>query len=142
MALPTLPWHPIVIATPDYGIATADSYAWVAASRKFSGAIQKVGVAPTAFLIEASAVRDWARMAAIASNDFDGVVFHRFSDLAKAAATFRHHGALISILAGSGSSVIGIFEQQNDAEKALADSPIKGLISRTSTSVVGVTVAG
>ena len=79
-------------------------------------------------------------MAAIASNDFDGVVFHRFPDLAKSAATFRQHGAIISILAGSGSSVIGVFEQQNDAKKALADSPLKGLISRTSTSVVGVTV--
>ena len=139
-ALPTLPWHPLVILTPTHGIATEDSYEWVAQSRKFSGAIPQVGFTPTAFVIEASAVRDWTRMAAIASNDFDAVVFHRFPDLAKAAAALRQHGAIITVLAGSGSSVVGVFEDLRGAEKALADSLIEGLISRTSTSVVGVAV--
>lgn len=138
--LPTLPWHPIVILTPAEGIPTSDSYEWVAESRKFSGAIPRVGFTPTAFVIEASAVRDWTRMAEIASNDFDAVVFHRFPDLAKAAGSLRQHGAVISVLAGSGSSVIGVFEDQAGADKALADSPMKGLISRTSTSVAGVAV--
>ena len=50
------------------------------------------------------------------------------------------HGALISILAGSGSSVLGIFEDQKVAEKALADSPVKGLLSRTSTLVAPVEI--
>ena len=136
--LPTLPWHPIVIATPEQGITTGDSYEWVAQSRKFSGGVPRVGFTPSAFVIEAAAVRDWTRMAAIASNDFDAVVFHRFPDLAKAAAVLRQHGAIISILAGSGSSVIGIFAQPADAERALLELPIKGLVSRTSTSVAGV----
>jgi 4-diphosphocytidyl-2-C-methyl-D-erythritol kinase len=140
--LPTLPWHSIVIATPDHAIASAESYEWVANSRKVSGTMTTMGFSPTAFVIDAAAVRDWTRVAGIASNDFDAVVFSRFPELAKAAASLRQHGAMISMLAGSGSSVIGVFERQNDAEKALADSPIKGLISRTSTSVVGVTVAG
>jgi 4-diphosphocytidyl-2-C-methyl-D-erythritol kinase len=140
--LPTLPWHSIVIATPDHAIATAESYEWVATSRKVSGAIPTMGFTPTAFVIDAAAVRDWTKVASIASNDFDAVVFARFPELARTAASLRQHGAMISMLAGSGSSVIGVFEQQNDAEKALADSPIKGLISRTSTNVVGVTVAG
>lgn len=140
-ALPTLPWHPIVIITPDQGIATAESYEWFAQSRKFSGAVPQVGFTPTAFVIEASAVRDWTRMAAIASNDFDAVVFHRFPELAKAAAGLRQHGAIISILAGSGSSVIGVFDRQDQADKALADSPIKGIMSRTSTLVAAVGVS-
>jgi 4-diphosphocytidyl-2-C-methyl-D-erythritol kinase len=140
-ALPTLPWHPIVIATPDHPIATADSYQWFAQSRKFSGEIQRVGFTPTAFVIEASAVRDWARMAEIATNDFDPVIFHRFPDLAKAAAALRQHGAIISILAGSGSSVIGVFNDLATAEKALGELPIAGILSRTSTSVQPVGVA-
>jgi 4-diphosphocytidyl-2-C-methyl-D-erythritol kinase len=140
-ALPTLPWHAIVIVTPDHPIATGDSYQWFAQSRKFSGEVQQVGFTPTAFVIEASAVRDWTRMAEIATNDFDPVVFHRFPDLAHAAAALRQHGAIISILAGSGSSVIGVFDDQKTAEKAVAKSPIKALLTRTSTSVVGVSVA-
>ena len=130
MPLPTLPWHPIVIVTPAKGIATADAYGWVAESR--------MGFTPTAFIIDAVAVRDWARMAEIAINDFDSVVFTRFPDLGKAAAHMRQHGAQISILAGSGSSVIGIFEDQRAAEKALTASGMKGLVSRTSTSVAPV----
>jgi 4-diphosphocytidyl-2-C-methyl-D-erythritol kinase len=139
-ALPTLPWHPVVVVTPDHPIATADSYQWFAQSRKFSGAVPQVGFTPTAFVIEASAVRDWTRMAEIATNDFDAVIFHKFPDLARAAASLRQHGAIISILAGSGSSVIGVFEQQKFAEKALVDSPIKGLVTRTATSVAQVAV--
>ena len=132
MPLPTLPWHPIVIITPAKGISTADAYGWVAESR--------MGFTPTAFIIDAAAVRDWTRMAAIATNDFDGVVFHRFPDLGKAAAAMRQAGALISILAGSGSSVIGVFENQRDAEAALTASGMKGLVSRTATSVAPVQV--
>lgn len=134
MPLPTLPWHPLVIITPKQGIATGDAYAWLAESR--------MGFAPTAFIIEAAAVRDWTRMAAIATNDFDGVVFSRFPDLGRAASSLRQHGALISILAGSGSSVIGVFEDQVKADQALGDSPIKGVMTRTSTSVAPVQVAG
>lgn len=130
MPLPTLPWHPIVIITPSKGIATADAYGWVAEAR--------MGFTPTAFIIDAAAVRDWTRMASIASNDFDSVVFSRFPDLAKAAASLRQHGALISILAGSGSSVIGVFEDQATADAALKESPIKGLMTKTSTAVAPV----
>ena len=130
MPLPTLPWHPIVIVTPTEGIATADAYGWIAESRmEFS---------PTAFIIDSPSVRDWTRMATIAKNDFDAVVFSRFPELGKAAASLRQNGALISILAGSGSSVIGIFEDQKVADKALAESPIKGIMSKTSTSVAPV----
>lgn len=132
MPLPTLPWHPIVIITPSKGIATADAYAWVAEAR--------MGFTPTAFIIDAAAVRDWSRMASIASNDFDSVVFSRFPDLARAAASLRQHGAQISILAGSGSSVIGIFEDQAAADTALRESPIGGLMSKTSTAVAPVHV--
>jgi len=134
LSLPTLPWRPIVIVTPHTGIATSDAYTWVADSR--------FGFMPSAFVIESGTVGDWARMASIATNDFDGVVFARFPDLAAAAASLRKHGAMISMLAGSGSSVVGIFEQQADAEKALADAPIKGLISHSAMSVAPVSIDG
>ncbi len=130
MPLPTLPWHPIVIVTPTKGIATADAYGWVAESR--------MGFTPTSFMIDAAALRDWKRMAEIATNDFDSVVFTRFPDLGKAAACLRQQGALVSILAGSGSSVIGIFEDQRTAEKALTATGMKGLVSKTSTSIASV----
>lgn len=132
MPLPTLPRTPLLVITPAKGIATADAYSWVAESR--------MGFAPTAFIIDSAAVRDWTRMAAIASNDFDSVVFSRFPDLGRAASSLRQAGAMISILAGSGSSVIGVFEDQAAADKALADSSIKALMTRTATSVAPVQI--
>jgi 4-diphosphocytidyl-2-C-methyl-D-erythritol kinase len=132
MPLPTLPMRYVVIVKPQHGIATADAYGWVAESR--------MGFTPTAFVIDAAAVRDWTRMAAIASNDFDAVIFSRFPDLARAAASLRQQGAIISILAGSGSSVIGIFEKQEAADQALAASPIRGIMTRTATAVAPVEI--
>lgn len=132
MPLPTLPWHTVVVVTPPNGIATSDAYGWLAESR--------MGFSPTAFIIDSAAVRDWTRMAAIATNDFDSVVFNRFPDLGKVASAMRQAGALVSILAGSGSSVIGIFADQREGEKALAASGMKGLVTRTSTSVAPVQV--
>jgi len=130
MPLPTLPWRPIVIITPSKGIATSDAYRWVSE--------EHLGFSPTAFIIESGSVRDWDRMASIATNDFDAVVFHRFPDLGRAAATLRQNGAIISILAGSGSSVIGVFADQRSAEKALAATGMPGLVTKTATTVAEV----
>jgi 4-diphosphocytidyl-2-C-methyl-D-erythritol kinase len=140
LPLATLAPRPVVVLTPEYSIATGDSYGWVAQSRKVSGAGPRFGFTPTAFVFESS-VRDWPSVAEIAANDFDGVVFHRFPALGQAAASLRQDGAMISLLAGSGSSVVGIFEQEEVAEAALAQSTVKGLLTRTSASVVGVSVA-
>jgi 4-diphosphocytidyl-2-C-methyl-D-erythritol kinase len=141
LPLATLPPRPVVVLTPDHAIATADSYGWVADSRQVSGEIRQIRFTPTAFVFEPS-VRDWPGIASIASNDFDPVVFHRYPDLGKAATALREHKAIISLLAGSGSSVIGVFERKKDAEDALTASSIKGLLTQTSVSVVGVTTEG
>jgi 4-diphosphocytidyl-2-C-methyl-D-erythritol kinase len=127
MPLPTLPMRYVVIVKPQHGIATADAYGWVAESRQ--------GFSPTAFIIDPLAAREWSKMASIATNDFDAVVFHRFPDLRKASASMRQNGALISMLAGSGSSVIGIFDSHEDAENALTATGMTGLITRTSMAV-------
>ncbi len=132
MPLPTLPTRHVVIVTPGEGIATADAYRWVAESR--------MGFSPTAFIIEAEAPTEWARMAAIATNDFDAVVFNRLPELRKAAASMRQNGALISMLAGSGSSLIGIFDEQHDAQNALTATGMTGLLTKTSTSVAPIEI--
>ena len=132
MPLPTLPSRPVVILTPGRGIATKDAYGWLTENR--------MGFSPTAFIIDAAAVREWSRMASIATNDFDSVVFAKFPDLARGAAALRQNKALVSMLAGSGSSVIGIFNDQFTADNALTASGMNGRISRTSTSVAVVQV--
>jgi len=132
MPLPTLPMRHVVIVTPDHGIATAEAYQWVAESR--------MGFSPTAFIIDAAAPCEWPRMASIATNDFDAVVFNRFPELRKAAASMRQNGAIICMLAGSGSSVIGIFEEHQDAENALTATGMTGLITRTSMSVAPIEI--
>ena len=132
MPLPTLPMRYVVIVTPGEGIATADAYRWVAESR--------LGFSPPAFVIDSAAPREWTRMAAIATNDFDAVVFNRKPELRKAAASMRQNGALISMLAGSGSSVIGIFDDHQHAENALTATGMTGLITKTAMAVAPIHV--
>lgn len=132
MPLPTLPSRHAVVVTPDHGVATAEAYGWVAEARQ--------GFSPTAFIIDALAAPQWDKMAAIATNDFDAVVFNRFPELRKAAASMRQNKALISMLAGSGSSVIGIFDDRQDAENALTATGMNGRITRTSTAVAPVQI--
>jgi 4-diphosphocytidyl-2-C-methyl-D-erythritol kinase len=132
MPLPSLPARHVVVVVPDQGIATADAYRWLAESR--------MGFSPTAFIIDPSAARDWEMMASIATNDFDSVVFNRFPELSKAATSMIHNGALVSMLAGSGSSVIGIFDNREDADNALTATGMTGLITMTSTTVAPVQI--
>ena len=50
-------------------------------------------------------------------NDFEPSVFASFPQLAELKAALLHHGALYAAMSGSGSSVFGIFDSANMADK-------------------------
>ena len=99
--------RPVLLVAPDFPVATADAYGWLAADR---GAY-----VPTAAVIAADALVTWEGMAGIAANDFEPVVGRRHPAIAELVDTLRSMNAVIAMLAGSGSTVFGVFGAEPDA---------------------------
>jgi 4-diphosphocytidyl-2-C-methyl-D-erythritol kinase len=58
------------------------------------------------------------------TNDFEGIVFNEFPDIARLKELLINNGALFALMSGSGSSVFGIFEDLDRAIEA------KGTLSK------------
>lgn len=54
-------------------------------------------------------------------NDFERVIFESEPEIERARNALLHAGAVSSLLAGSGSSVFGIFESKEEQERAVRD---------------------
>jgi 4-diphosphocytidyl-2-C-methyl-D-erythritol kinase len=52
-------------------------------------------------------------------NDFEPIVFHLKPEIERAKNTLLRAGARLALLAGSGSSVFGVFENQEAQERAV-----------------------
>lgn len=112
MPLPPLPPRPVLVAHPGEAMPTADAFRAVAALR--GG-----GYTPEAALVDPDALRNWEGIEGLARNDFEPVVLPRIPTLAAGLAAMRDAGARIALLAGSGSSIFGVFnsaDSRNTAE--------------------------
>jgi 4-diphosphocytidyl-2-C-methyl-D-erythritol kinase len=105
LALPPLPPRPLLIAHPGVAMPTADAFRRIAERR--GG-----GYAPRARSIPADALRDWDSVAALAENDFENVVMEEIPILCDALDAMRTAGAMVARMAGSGSSVFGVFADE------------------------------
>ncbi|HEX8695151.1 MAG TPA: 4-(cytidine 5'-diphospho)-2-C-methyl-D-erythritol kinase [Longimicrobium sp.] len=113
LPLPPLPPRPVLVAHPGQAMPTADAFRRVAELR---GGTYR----PRATLLDPQALVSWDAVAALAGNDFEPVVVERIPVLADALAGLRAEGARIALLAGSGSSVFGVFEGEAERERAAA----------------------
>lgn len=111
MALPALPARPVLVATPAWAMSTADAFAEIARQR--GGEYR-----PRSSLIDAADVADWDRVAAIAENDFERAMGPHTAGVRALADAMRSAGARIALLAGSGSSVFGVFDSEPDRDAA------------------------
>jgi 4-diphosphocytidyl-2-C-methyl-D-erythritol kinase len=82
---------------------TADAFREIAALRGDR-------YAPEAALVSPDALRSWEGAATLARNDFEPVALRRIPILAAGLAVMRDAGARIALLAGSGSSIFGVFD--------------------------------
>lgn len=121
--------RPVLVIVPDFAIATADAYAWLDEWRS-DGA--KPPVSPPGV--------DWPMLAKHSRNDFEPAIDNRFPDLRAFRETLVAAGASVARLAGSGSSVFGIFDDEPSAD-AVAAIPAETIATRSSTRVVQVEVA-
>lgn len=98
-----LPARPVLVAHPGEAMPTADAFREIAALR--GGAYT-----PESALIDPAALASWEGIASLARNDFEPVVLRRIPGLADGLAALRDAGASIALLAGSGSSIFGVFD--------------------------------
>ncbi len=125
--------RPVVVLKPAFSIATSDAYGWLSADR--------APYAPTAHVIAPDELATWEAVSAIATNDFQPVVGGRHSEILELVDDLRSRGALVSMLAGSGSAVFGVFSDLPDAAAIARANDCDVLMTRTSDRVVQVETA-
>jgi 4-diphosphocytidyl-2-C-methyl-D-erythritol kinase len=109
LPLPKLPSRPVLLAVPDFAVSTADAYRRIAESRPADYA------APPTLIHEP---RSWDDLAALASNDFEEIVFAMHPQLRTLRDDMEAAGASVARMTGTGSVVFGIFEEVAEAEHA------------------------
>jgi 4-diphosphocytidyl-2-C-methyl-D-erythritol kinase len=122
--------RPVAVLKPSFSIATSDAYGWLAADR---GEYAPLGAA-----LDPDDLATWEAVSSIATNDFQRVVGWRHSVLLEMVDDLASRGALVSMLAGSGSAVFGVFSQAPDAAAIARDNDCDVLMTRTSDRVVRV----
>jgi 4-diphosphocytidyl-2-C-methyl-D-erythritol kinase len=128
---PPLPARPVLLVLPPFSIRTEDAYRWLAEDRAL-GMAGPPSLLPAEPLAQAS----WANVQVHAGNDFETVIFQRSPRLAAFRDVMIQHGARPALLAGSGSTVFGVFEDQDAARAAgeavrREDSDARVLVTRT-----------
>jgi 4-diphosphocytidyl-2-C-methyl-D-erythritol kinase len=99
--VPALAAEPVLIAVPDFGVATSDAYGWLSESRDEH--------APVSRVLRPESLASWSALATLAQNDLESVVARRHGVIAELVDQVRAAGAFISMMSGSGSAVFGVF---------------------------------
>jgi 4-diphosphocytidyl-2-C-methyl-D-erythritol kinase len=112
LALPPLPPRPAIVAHPGVAMPTAEAFRRIAERR--GG-----GYAPDARSLALDRLGDWDSVAALAENDFEAVVAEEIPFIHLATSALRQGAARIAMMAGSGSSVFGVFESDDARDATL-----------------------
>jgi 4-diphosphocytidyl-2-C-methyl-D-erythritol kinase len=130
--IPPLEPRALVLAVPPFAISTADAYAWLDADRAALSDTPRPGLAEP--------MATWEDAAASAHNDFAAVVARRHPEIATLTERLLGAGAVIAMLAGSGSTVFGVFETPPDAATLGLGHGVRVITTWTSDRVERVTV--
>lgn len=110
-----LPPRPVVLVLPPFPIHTGEAYGWLDLDR---GGAQDSDAAAAALGGPAGSDVTWEQVADRAANDFEGPVFDRHPELRELRDALRDRAARPALLAGSGSTVFGVFKDTGSAEAA------------------------
>ena len=130
--IPALEPRAIVLAVPPFAISTADAYAWLDADRAAESGASRTGLAEP--------MATWDDASASAHNDFAAVVARRHPEIGALTERLRAAGASIALLAGSGSTVFGVFLTPPDVASVGFDRNVRVITTWTSDRVERVTV--
>lgn len=127
LALPPLPPRPVLVAHPGVAMPTPEAFRRVAERRGESWE-------PEAFAFGLQLLDGWPGVSALAENDFEAPAFERIPVLAAAREAMHGAGALVSLLAGSGAALFGVFpstDERDDAERRLRPLGLATWTART-----------
>jgi 4-diphosphocytidyl-2-C-methyl-D-erythritol kinase len=128
--VPPLEPRPVLLVIPDFAIATADAYAWLAAGRG--------EYAPVGAVLAAESLATWEAVVGAATNDFEAVVARRRPVIADVIDRLRSMDALVAMLSGSGSAVFGVFDQMPVASEVERATGLRTIATQTSDRVFRV----
>ncbi|HEV8587699.1 MAG TPA: 4-(cytidine 5'-diphospho)-2-C-methyl-D-erythritol kinase [Pyrinomonadaceae bacterium] len=103
----------VLIIKPNLSVATAKAYRMLNRA-----ALTTSDSKPILFRSQASDVSDFSDQNAL-QNDFEPVVFQLEPEIERAKNALLKSGASAALMAGSGSAVFGIFENQDAQERAI-----------------------
>lgn len=66
---------------------------------------------------------DYRKLREFATNDFEEFVFRKYPEIEKIKNEFYRNGALYASMSGSGSTVFGIFSNEEEANKSISNLP-------------------
>lgn len=136
-AIDALPPREVLLLVPDFAISTADAYRWLDESRPSAPRPDELQT----WLVPMAALTSWELLAEtpLHTNDFEPVVEERHPELRRLRESLGAAGALIAHLAGSGSSVFGVFDGSAPLPRD-CDRDALVIPTRTSARVVQVEV--
>jgi 4-diphosphocytidyl-2-C-methyl-D-erythritol kinase len=107
-----LPSRPVLLVLPHVHVATATAYRWLDEDRA-------AGTAPPSVdPIQLPRQVEWEWIEEMAHNDFEPVVSRRHQELGRLRDALSGMGARLALLAGSGSTVFGVFADDAPAVAA------------------------
>ena len=112
-ALPDTPKHYLIIVTPNAGVSTANAYASLNAGSLTTSDSASILSSSLAELVSADS-RRWPMR-----NDFERVIFEIEPEIERVKVALLEAGARGALLAGSGSSVFGIFDDEAARDRAV-----------------------
>ena len=104
---------PLLLVLPDVRVATADAYAMWDEAWRHSGS-PSAGPVSSDF----AGIDGWESVVALASNDFEPVIFARYGPLAGFRERLEETSPLISLLSGSGSALFAVYESEEERAQA------------------------
>lgn len=99
----------ILLVTPDIHISTAWAYGQLSDRRPVNTRLTKLYDGATCTV---------AAVSLLMENDFEGIVFPAYPEIAGLKQELMTHGAAYALLSGSGSSVFGLFNKEAGAKRA------------------------
>lgn len=115
-ALPPLSPRPVVLVLPGFPVSTGKAYSWLDESRAEPAPASRTVQEGTD--VAGGSRLTWDQVATGAANDLEAPVFERHPELRDVRDTLRSLGARPALLAGSGSSVFGVFADGATADRA------------------------
>jgi 4-diphosphocytidyl-2-C-methyl-D-erythritol kinase len=135
LRLNPLPQRDVLLAAPNFQVATADAYAWIDADRAADSASSRHD-AVEPLLITAETLGSWPSVAALGTNDFIDSVAERHPRLRAVLKALNETGSFMSSMSGAGSTVFGIYDTPPDAIALHRFGDITTSSTRTADKVV------